>query len=110
MHPGAASRLLGREAECSRIAGLLADARRRHSGALVLTGEAGAGKTALCDWAAAQAGGMRVVSVRGIESELDLPFAGLSELSVELGQPAPGRRPPPLDRFAAGAAVLELLG
>src|SRR5919107_2877906 len=66
---------VGREAECDRIATLLADAGDQRSGALVLCGEAGIGKSALCAWAVARADRMRVVSVRGVESEADLPFA-----------------------------------
>lgn len=72
--------LVGRDAECGQIAGLLAGARSQRSGALVLCGEAGIGKSALCAWAVAQAADMRVLSVHGVESEVDLPFAALSEL------------------------------
>src|SRR6266508_6999053 len=72
--------LIGREGERGRIEGLLAGACAQRSGALVLSGEPGIGKSALCAWALAQAAGMRVLSVRGVESEVDLPFAGLSEL------------------------------
>jgi DNA-binding CsgD family transcriptional regulator len=116
--------LVGREAECGQIEGLLAAARAQRSGALVLSGEPGIGKSALCAWAVAQAAGMRVLSVRGVESEVDLPFAGLSELCAgELDRlgllPDPQARAlegaltrrdaPPGDRFAIGAAVLSLL-
>ena len=116
--------LVGRDAECGRIDGLLADARGQRSGALVLSGEPGIGKSALCRWAVAQAGGMRVLSVRGVESEVELPFAGLAELCAgEMDRvgllPEPQARAleaalarrdaPPGDRFAIGAAVLSLL-
>jgi tetratricopeptide (TPR) repeat protein len=117
--------LIGREAECFRIAGLLQDARRQRSAVLVVLGEPGIGKSALLGWAAARADGMRVLSARGMESEADLPFAALSELCGEdldgIGRlPGPqaaaleralARRPGPAgDRFAVGAAVLGLLG
>lgn len=116
--------LVGREVERSRIEGLLAGARAQLSGALVLSGEPGIGKSALCGWAVAQAAGMRVRSVHAVESEVDLPFAGLSELCADevdrLGLlPDPQARAlegaltrrdaPPGDRFAIGAAVLGLL-
>ena len=69
--------LVGRNNECQRIQRLMEAARANHSGALVLSGEPGIGKSALCAWAIAQAAGIGVLSVRGVESELDLPFAGL---------------------------------
>ena len=67
---------------------------------------------------------MRVLSARGVESEVDLPFAGLAELCAgeldRLGSlPEPQaqalegalarRVVRPGDRFAIGAAVLSLL-
>ena len=50
--------LYGRRAECDALERLLADARRSRSGVLVVRGEAGAGKSALLDYAAGQATGM----------------------------------------------------
>jgi MoxR-like ATPase len=47
--------LHGRRAECDALDRLLADARRSRSGALVLRGEAGVGKTALLEHAAGRA-------------------------------------------------------
>ena len=64
--------LYGRSAETARIDDLLAAARHGRSGALVIRGEAGVGKTALLDYAAATAG-MRVLRGTGIESEAELP-------------------------------------
>ena len=50
---------------------------RRHalraSGALVMVGDPGVGKTALCGWAMGAAADMRLLVVRGVESEVDLP-------------------------------------
>jgi hypothetical protein len=46
----------------------------------VVSGEAGIGKTALLDAACEMAGGMRVLRVRGVESESQLPFAALVAL------------------------------
>src|SRR4051794_33492968 len=72
--------LLGRESERARIDDLLARARNGTSGVLVLRGEAGIGKSALLDYAAEHATGATVMRVRGIESEVELGFAGLHEL------------------------------
>jgi DNA-binding CsgD family transcriptional regulator len=115
--------LHGRSAETARIDELLAAARVGRSGALVIRGEAGVGKTALLDYAAAAAG-MRVLRGTGIESEAELPFAALQLLL----RPGLGRLdvlPPPqaqalrgafglagtpgADRFLIGLAALSLL-
>src|SRR4029077_11020077 len=115
--------LHGRSAETARIDELLTAARNGRSGALVIRGEAGVGKTALLDYAAAAAG-MRVLRGTGIESEAELPFAALQLLL----RPALGRldalappqaqalrgafRPPGTrgaDRFLIGLAALSLL-
>jgi DNA-binding CsgD family transcriptional regulator len=69
--------LKGRAAEQAAIDRLLAEARDGTSGALVLRGDAGIGKTTLLDYAAAAAGGFGLVRGTGIESEAELPFAGL---------------------------------
>src|SRR5688500_5432585 len=75
---------VGRERERARIDRLLEDARAGRSGTLLLHGEAGIGKTALMRWAIGQATGMRVLRARGIETESDIPFAGLAELVTPL--------------------------
>src|ERR1700722_18509765 len=72
--------VVGRELELGRVASLLDRAQHRSSGALVVSGEAGVGKTALLDMACEMAGGMRVLRVRGVESESELPFAALVAL------------------------------
>src|SRR5215211_6720215 len=117
--------LLGREAECARIDELLAGARRGSSGALVLRGEPGIGKSALLAYARERAADMLVLSANGAESEAELPFAGLSQLVspvLELVETIPpiqraalqaglGLGPPAAeDRFAAYAAIVSLLG
>ncbi|MBB5956325.1 DNA-binding CsgD family transcriptional regulator [Saccharothrix tamanrassetensis] len=69
--------ILGRSVEQARIDGLLADARGGTGGALVIRGEAGIGKTALLDHAAVAGADLRVLRGVGIESEIEVPFAGL---------------------------------
>ena len=124
--------LYGRAAEQSVIDGLLADTRAGRSGVLVIRGDPGIGKSALLDYAAQSAdaaggpgrAGMRVIRGGGVESEAELPFAGLhlllgpaldhlpalpqpqqDALGVALGL----RRAGPYDRFLVGVAVLSLL-
>ncbi|MEW1686991.1 LuxR C-terminal-related transcriptional regulator [Streptomyces sp. NPDC091265] len=70
----------GRTAERDRMDRMLAGARRGMSSALLVGGEAGIGKTALLDYAAERADGMRVLRVEGIESEMELAFGGLHHL------------------------------
>ena len=72
--------LYGRDAERSRIAGLLEGARAGRSGVLVLRGEPGVGKSALLEDAREQAGGMTILSGCGIESEAHVPYAGLHQI------------------------------
>src|SRR5919109_376432 len=72
--------LFGRELESARIDEVLEAARGRRSGALVVRGEAGIGKTALLNAAVERAEGMRVFRALGVESEVDIAFSGLHEL------------------------------
>jgi DNA-binding CsgD family transcriptional regulator len=72
--------LHGREQECVRVDRLLADARLGRSASLVVRGAAGIGKTALLDYALQRADGFHLLHVVGIESEGDLPYAGLHAL------------------------------
>lgn len=72
--------LLGRAPEQRRIDELLVDARGGVSGALVLVGEAGIGKTALLEYAEERAGGFRILRARGVASEAELPFAALLDV------------------------------
>ncbi|MGW0485660.1 AAA family ATPase [Nonomuraea sp. NPDC003214] len=75
--------LRGRTEEKAAVGALLAAAREGTSGALVVRGEAGIGKTALLDHTAglARAHGMHVLRATGIEAESELPYAGLSLLT-----------------------------
>jgi len=116
--------LVGRRAETGRLDRLLADARSGTSTAVVVRGDAGVGKTALLDYVLGHAAGCRVVRSSGVESEMELPFAGLHQLCAPFLDhlehlPGPqrealatafGLRPgAPPDRFLVGLAVLNLL-
>ena len=72
--------LYGRDGHLAAIDRLLEGMRSGRAGALVLVGEAGVGKTTLLDAAEEKAAGARVVRVTGVESEAELPFAGLHAL------------------------------
>ncbi|MGA9160251.1 MAG: ATP-binding protein [Actinomycetota bacterium] len=76
--------LRGRQAECAVLDELLEAARAGQGGALVVRGDPGVGKTALLDFAAGSAGDFRVVRVSGIESEMELAFAGLHQLCAPM--------------------------
>ncbi|MET0238009.1 MAG: LuxR C-terminal-related transcriptional regulator [Kibdelosporangium sp.] len=118
--------LYGRSAAQAAVECLITGARDGHSGALVLRGEPGIGKSALLAWAAGHAArtGLRVLRVTGIEGETDLAFAGLVQLlwpvqdrigtlsepqaaalRAVLGSGRTGGQ----DRFLIGLAVLTLL-
>lgn len=72
--------LLGRTTEQRRVEQLLEHARAGRSGTLVLVGDPGIGKTALLEYAAAQAADFQIARARGVESETKLPFVGLLDL------------------------------
>ena len=72
--------LIGRSAETEAVDRLLDDARAGTSRVLVLRGEAGIGKSALLEHAAAGADGMLILHAIGIESESELAFAGLHQI------------------------------
>jgi DNA-binding CsgD family transcriptional regulator len=116
--------LLDRQRERVALDGLLGDVRSGHGRALVVRGEAGVGKSALLEYAAGAAAGMRVVRAAGVESEMELAFAGLHLLCAPLldrlgGLPGPQRdalgvafglqKGATPDRFLVGLAILTLL-
>src|SRR2546421_4546353 len=76
-----ASMLVGRDMEMAQLDKALAEAAE-HGGALFVSGAAGVGKTSLLEVATSDARGRgySVLSVTGLESEADLPFAGLHQL------------------------------
>ena len=63
---------------------LLENVRGGQSAVLVIRGEAGVGKTALLHHCARQASGFRVARIAGVESEMELPFAGLHQLCAPI--------------------------
>ena len=115
--------LVGREAELDRIDAVLAGVRAGSGAVLVLTGEAGVGKSALLDAVAERAGDMRFLRAAGVEYEAELPFSGLHELLhpvLELIENLPAPQASALrgalamtddavERFAVLAAVFGLL-
>lgn len=76
--------LRGRRQERATLDRLLDDVRAGHSRALVLRGEAGAGKTALLDYSAGHASGLRVLRAAGVESEAEITYSALQYLSGPL--------------------------
>ncbi len=121
---GRTARLRGRGDEMSMLAGLVAAVRAGESRVLVVRGEAGVGKTALLDYLAGQAAGCRVVHAAGVQSEMELAFAGLHQLLAPMLDrleqlPVPQREAlrtvfgisagPAPDRFLVALAVLGLL-
>ena len=116
--------LIDRERERDVLEQLVAGVRAGQSRVLVLRGEAGVGKSALLRHLADAAEGCRIARAAGVESEMELAFAGLHALCAPmLGRlphlPGPQRDAlstafglsagPPPDRFLVGLAVLSLL-
>src|SRR6185312_9149488 len=124
--PSQPAPIIGRDAELVRLRALV-DPVPQASQVLVVTGEAGMGKTVLLADATdrARLAGMRVLSVTGRESESKLAFAGLHQLLRPVLSSAaglPGRQeqallgalglaadPVASDPLLTGLAVLTLL-
>ena len=98
--------LIGRDRERERLDALLKEARLGRSRALVLRGSAGIGKTLLLDYAVQQASGFQVLHYTAVESEAELPFAGLQALLGRLLVHLP-EIPEPQARALRGALALE---
>jgi DNA-binding CsgD family transcriptional regulator len=116
--------LMGRRGECGVLDRLIGVVRAGGSRVLVVRGEPGVGKSALLDYLAGRAPGCRVVRAAGVESEMELAFAGLHQLLAPVldhleGLPVPQRDAlrtafglsagPPPDRFLVGLAVLGVV-
>lgn len=121
---GPVAGLIGRRDECVVIDQLVDAVTGGESRALLIRGESGIGKTALLDYAAARASELRVVRIVGIQSEMELAFAGIHQLCLPLlpgleNLPPPQRNAletalgtadgPSPDQFLVGLAVLNLL-
>jgi DNA-binding CsgD family transcriptional regulator len=78
------SGLVGRRGECESLDRLLASVRAGQGRVLVVRGEAGIGKTALLDYLTKAASGFRVARAAGVESEMELAFAGLHQLCAPM--------------------------
>jgi hypothetical protein len=74
--------LIDRSEEKRALRLLLKAATDGYSGSLVLRGEPGIGKTALLDYAIAQASGMQVARLAAVESEREVGFAALQQLLI----------------------------
>jgi DNA-binding CsgD family transcriptional regulator len=78
------SRLFGRIAELEILRRLIAEVRRGPSAVLVVRGEPGIGKTELLRQMIAEVPGFGVARVAGVESEMELPYAGLHQLCAPM--------------------------
>ena len=121
---GGAMELIDRDAERDTLDRFVAAIRAGESQALVVSGEAGVGKTALLDYLAANASGCRIARTAGVQSEMELAFAALHQLCAPMLDGLQ-RLPPPQrdavrtafgmssgpapDRFLVGLGVLSLL-
>ena len=89
-----ATTLTGRRSERDVLDRLIDAVGAGESRALVLRGEPGVGKTALLEYAVEHASEFRVVRAAGVQSEMELAFAGLHQLLASMldrldGLPAP---------------------
>ncbi len=116
--------LRDRLTERETLGELLQDVRNDRSGVIVVRGEAGVGKSALLRAVAEGADGFRIAQIGGVESEMELPFAGLHQLCGPMLARFDGLPPPqkhalqialglasgdPPDRFLVGLGALTLL-
>jgi DNA-binding CsgD family transcriptional regulator len=106
------SQLLERSAETATIDDTLRAARAGQGAALVLTGPAGIGKTALAEAAmrSARDAGMQVLSARGGELERSFAYGVVRQLLEPLVRTADERRRAELFSDAAAVALPAVLG
>jgi hypothetical protein len=122
---GGGPALRGRRRECHALDRLLESVRAGASRVLVLRGTRGVGKSALLEYLVGTASGVRVARAAGVESEMELPYAGVHQLCAPILDfrdrlPVPQRdalesafglsaKPVP-PRLVVGLATLGLLG
>ncbi|HEV8164384.1 MAG TPA: ATP-binding protein, partial [Actinomycetota bacterium] len=119
-----AARLTGRDTERRVLDRLVEAVRAGESQVLVVHGEPGVGKTALLEYLGGSAPGCRIERAAGVQSEMELAFAGLHQLCAPMldrleAVPVPQREAlqtafgmsagPAADRFLVGLAVLSLM-
>src|ERR1700731_2895443 len=88
--------LVGRRRECDALDRLVEAVRAGESRVLVVRGEPGVGKSTLLEYLVEQAAGFRVARAVGVQSEMELAFAGLHQLLAPMldrleVQPVPQR-------------------
>lgn len=82
--------LRGRVSECETLRGLISTVKSGSCAVLVLRCEAGVGKTALLAYTLEQASfagslqAFRTIQVAGVESDMELAYAGLQQLCAPL--------------------------
>jgi DNA-binding CsgD family transcriptional regulator len=121
---GVAREFRDRRAERGVLDRVVRDVRSGQGRALLIRGEAGVGKSALLEYFLGRSTGFRVARAAGVESEMELPFAGLHQLCapmLDFRDRLPGPQSEalavafgysagsPPDRFLVGVAVLGLL-
>ncbi|GAA2804218.1 LuxR family transcriptional regulator [Mycolicibacterium pallens] len=121
---GRPAQLRGRAAESRVLQSLISAVTAGDSQVLVLRGEAGVGKTALLGYLVEQASALHVLQIAGVQSDMELAYAGLQQLCAPLMEHL-GELPDPQrlalevafgrgvgeapDRFLVGLAVLSLI-
>src|ERR1700737_4540268 len=121
---GPAAGLTGRLSERGVLDRFVAGVRAGEGRALVVRGDPGVGKPVVLDYLAGRAWGCLVARAVGVQSEMELAFAGLHQLCAPMldhaeSLPVPQREAlrtafglsagPVPDRFLVGLAVLGLL-
>ena len=89
---------------------MLEEARGGRSGALVIRGDAGIGKSTLLEYAVAQASEARVVRALGVETESEFAYSGLHELVRPLLAWLPELPPVQADALRGALALAEAQG
>src|SRR4051794_19806996 len=97
VHGASLTGLRGRANECALLDDLAVAIRRGQSRSLMLRGDAGIGKTSLLEHLTASASDLTIVRALGVESDMELAYAGLHQLCGPMLDrldtlPAPQRR------------------